>query len=113
MAIISNLIIDQGATFTADIDVTDSDGNILVLTGYTAAGQMRKTYASSTATNFTASIQSASNGTVRISLSAIQTNALKAGRYVYDVEITKTSTSEVTRVVEGQVEVTPGVTRAS
>ena len=113
MAIISNLIIDQGATFTADIDVTDADGNILVLTGYTAAGQMRKTYASSTATNFTASIQSASNGTVRISLSAIQTNALKAGRYVYDVEITKTSTSEVTRVVEGQVEVTPGVTRAS
>ena len=113
MAIISNLIIDQGATFTADIDVTDSDGNILVLTGYTAAGQMRKTYASSTATNFTASIQSASNGTVRISLSATQTNALKAGRYVYDVEITKTSTSEVTRVVEGQVEVTPGVTRAS
>ena len=113
MAIISNLIIDQGATFTADIDVTDSDGNILVLTGYTAAGQMRKTYASSTATNFTASIQSASNGTVRISLSATQTNALKAGRYVYDVEITKTSTSEVTRGVEGQVEVTPGVTRAS
>ena len=113
MAIISNLIIDQGATFTADIDVTDSDGNILVLTGYTAAGQMRKTYASSSATNFTASIQSASNGTVRISLSATQTNALKAGRYVYDVEITKTSTSEVTRVVEGQVEVTPGVTRAS
>jgi hypothetical protein len=38
---------------------------------------------------------------------------MKAGRYVYDVEITKTTTGEVTRIVEGQLEVRPGVTRAS
>ena len=113
MAIVSNLIIDQGTTFKADIDVTDTDGNVLNLTGYTTAGQMRKSYASSTATDFTASIQSASNGTVRITLSAAQTNVLKAGRYVYDVEIKKTSTNEVTRVVEGQIEVTPGVTKVA
>ena len=53
-----------------------------------------------------------SSGTLSISLTAVQTNALKAGRYVYDVEITKTSDAEVTRVVEGQIDVTPGVTRA-
>lgn len=113
MAIISNIIIDQGSTFQADIDVTDSAGDALNLTGYTVAGQMRKTYSSTTATNFTGQVQSASGGTVRISLSAAQTNALKAGRYVYDTEITKTATGEVTRVIEGQVDVTPGVTRAS
>lgn len=113
MAIISNIIIDQGSTFQADIDVTDSAGDALNLTGYTVAGQMRKTYTSTTATNFTGQVQSATGGTVRISLSASQTNALKAGRYVYDTEITKTATGEVTRVIEGQVDVTPGVTRAS
>jgi hypothetical protein len=113
MAIISNIIIDQGSTFQADIDVTDSAGDALNLTGYTVAGQMRKTYTSTTATNFTGQVQSAPGGTVRISLSATQTNALKAGRYVYDTEITKTATGEVTRVIEGQVDVTPGVTRAS
>jgi hypothetical protein len=113
MAIISNIIIDQGSTFQADIDVTDSAGDALNLTGYTVAGQMRKTYTSTTATNFTGQVQSATGGTVRISLSATQTNALKAGRYVYDTEITKTATGEVTRVIEGQVDVTPGVTRAS
>ena len=75
MAIISNLVIDQGATFTADIDVTDADGDALNLAGYTTAGQMRKTYASTTATDFAASILSESNGTVRITLSAAQTNA--------------------------------------
>ena len=31
MAIVSNLIIDQGTTFKADIDVTDTDGNVLHL----------------------------------------------------------------------------------
>lgn len=112
MAIISNMVIDQGTTFTAEVDVTDSEGNILDLDGYSAAAQMRKTYSSSTATNFTATIASASEGTVSISLTPTQTNALKAGRYVYDVEITDAG-GIVTRVVEGQIEVTPGVTRAS
>lgn len=110
MAIYSNLTIDQGSTFKADIDVTDSDGDALNLSGYTVAGQLRKNYSSSTSTDFTASVTSTTNGTIRISLSATQTNGLKAGRYVYDVEITS-STGEVTRVLEGQVEVTPGVTR--
>lgn len=110
MAIYSNLTIDQGSTFKADIDVTDADGDALNLAGYTVAGQLRKNYSSSTSTDFTASVTSTTNGTIRISLSATQTNDLKAGRYVYDVEITS-STGEVTRVLEGQVEVTPGVTR--
>jgi len=112
MAIISNLVIDQGSSFSASIDVTDTEGNILVLTGYSAAGQMRRTYSSSTAIDFTSTIANAIAGTVSITLTAAQTNAIKAGRYVYDVEITS-SDGTVTRVVEGQVEVTPGVTRAS
>jgi len=71
---------------------------------------MRKTYTSSTATTFVSEITNASGGVVTISLTAATTNALKAGRYVYDVEITSPA-SVVTRIVEGQVEVTPGVTQ--
>lgn len=110
MAIISNLTIDQGSTFSVDIDVTDADGDALNLTDYTVKGQMRKTYTSSTATTFVSEITNATGGVVTISLTATATNALKAGRYVYDVEITS-PTSVVTRIVEGQVEVTPGVTQ--
>ena len=111
MAKYSNITIDQGTTFSADIDVTDADGDILNLTGYTVAGQMRKSYNSTTFTAFSASVSNATGGVVTIGLSATQTNALKAGRYVYDVEITA-SDATVTRIVEGQIEVTPGVTRA-
>ena len=110
MAIVSNLTVDQGADFSALVDITDSTGNILNLTGYTVAAQMRKTYGSSTATNFTGSVSNATQGKVSVSLTAVQTNALVAGRYVYDVEITSAG-GTVTRVVEGQVEVTPGVTQ--
>tara|TARA_B100001093_G_C26523351_1_gene882716 strand:+ start:274 stop:609 length:336 start_codon:yes stop_codon:yes gene_type:complete len=111
MAIYSNFTIDQGATFSADIDVTDADGDALNLTGYTVAGQMRKSYNSTTFTAFSSSVSNATGGVVNITLSASQTGALKAGRYVYDVEITA-SDATVTRVIEGQIEVTPGVTRA-
>ena len=110
MAIVSNLTVDQGSTFSAIIDVTDTEDNILVLTGYTVAAQIRKTYDSTTAVNFTGAVSNAALGEVTISLTPTQTNALVAGRYVYDAEITSAG-GTVTRVIEGQVEVTPGVTQ--
>jgi len=113
MAIYSNLTVDQGSNFQADIDVTDTEGDALDLNGYTVAGQIRKSYNSTTAIDFVGSVQNATGGVVRITLTSIATNAMKAGRYVYDVEITKSATAEVTRIVEGQLEVRPGVTRAS
>ena len=110
MAIVSNLTIDQGSTFSASIDVTDVEDNILVLTGYTVAAQIRKTYDSTTAVDFTGSVSNATQGEITISLTPAQTNALVAGRYVYDAEITSAG-GTVTRVIEGQIEVTPGVTQ--
>ncbi len=111
MAVISNLTVDQGATFTAEVAVSDTNGGILDLTGYTASGQIRKTYTSSTAIEFTATIDSPTTGKVNIGLTASQTGAMKPGRYVYDVEITNDGGTTVTRILEGQVEVTPSVTR--
>ena len=110
MAIIANLYIDQGTDYTITVDVTDSAGDILDLTGYTATAQMRKTYSSSSlSATFTTSI-SAVAGQVTISLTDTQTSALEAGRYVYDLNI-ESGTGVKTRVIEGQAVITPGVTR--
>jgi len=110
MAVYSNIVVDQGADYSASIDVTDNDGDNINLTGYSGAGQIRKSYSSTTAVNFTVTVASpATSGVLNISLSNSQTNAMKAGRYVYDVEITKASVK--TRVLEGQLEITPGVTQ--
>lgn len=110
MAIIANLFIDQGTDFTVTVDVSDATGNVVNLSGYTSAGQIRKTYGSSTvAASFTTSHNN-SAGQVTLSLTDTQTSGLEAGRYVYDMNITS-SGGITTRVVEGQAIITPGVTR--
>ena len=110
MAIYSNLSVDQGSTFTVYIDVTDADGDSFDLTSYTVAGQIRKNYNSLNAISFNATLYNAPGGTIALNLTDTQTNLMKSGRYVYDVEVTSPG-GEITRVVEGQVEVFAGVTR--
>jgi len=110
MAIIANIFIDQGTDFSITVDVTDTSGGALNMSGYSAAAQIRKTYGSSTvSSSFTTSIAEIS-GQVTLSLTDTQTTALESGRYVYDLNVTS-SGGQTTRVVEGQAIVTPGVTR--
>jgi hypothetical protein len=113
MAARANLTIDKSATFSSDVTVLDTDGTTFDLTGYTAAAKMAKGYASTqTRVTLTTQINSdPTTGIITISLTADQTKALDApARYVYDVEITKTSDSTVTRVIEGLITVSPDVT---
>jgi hypothetical protein len=109
MALKANIVIDQGTSFATTIDVTDEEGNLIDLTGFTGAAQMRKHYTSVTSTSFTVSIN-ASLGAVSLIMTANVTNSIAPGRYVYDCELTDT-TGTVSRLVEGIVTVTPGVTR--
>lgn len=111
MAAKANLVIEQGTDFSTTLTVQDTNGNATDLTGYTAAGQIRKHYTSNSAINFTISFSSPrSDGTITISLGRTTTSNMEHGRYVYDVEIT--SGSDVrSRLVEGIVTITPEVTR--
>lgn len=110
MATVSNLFVDAGANYSNIITVAASNGQALDLTGYTVASQMRKSYQSSTAYNFSASIYQAASGKVRLQLTDTQSAAIPAGRWLYDVEITSPSGTK-TRVVEGIVTVSPQITQ--
>ena len=52
----------------------------------------------------------ATTGVITLALTADQTGTLEEGRYVYDLEILQTSSSTVTRVIEGIISVSPQVT---
>jgi hypothetical protein len=105
----ANIVIDQGATFSADLYLMDDHGTPLVLGGYTANSQMRKWYTSTNpAATFTTFVN-ATSSTITLSLTANQTSSIPPGRYVYDVEIRNSQTTS--RIVEGIVTVTPEVTR--
>jgi hypothetical protein len=110
MATISNLYVDAGATYSNIITVTASNGQALDLTSYTVASQMRKSYSSSTVYAFTASVYDATTGKIRLQLTSTQSEAIPAGRWLYDVEITSPSGTK-TRVVEGIVTVNPQITQ--
>lgn len=108
MATQSNITIDQGTTFSTTLTLTNDDGTDKDLSDYTVTSQIRKSYYTSTYTDFTTAKVNL-EGEITLSLTPTQTSALKAGRYVYDVEIA--SDAETLRVLEGIITVTPEVTK--
>ena len=108
---VSNLVINSGTTFDQDFDLIKSnDSGPLNLSGFSVTAQIRKHAGSNKKTDFSTAVVDASNGQIKISLSATDTASLKSGRHLYDVVITN-GAGEKTRVIEGSVLVREGVTR--
>jgi hypothetical protein len=106
-----DLIVDQGSDFAVEFTLKE-DGSLKDLTGYSARAQMRKVKtASDIAASFTCTIATPTNGVVKMELANSVTKALAAGRYFYDLEIHTASDAIVTRIMQGEVEVTQEVTR--
>jgi len=103
--------IESGATFFTEIIINDANGSPKDLNGHTVRSQMRKSYYSTSATSFVMTVVDALQGLATMELDAQTTAGIRAGRYVYDVELVDDNTSEVTRIFEGIVTVLPNVTR--
>lgn len=112
MASYANLSADQGADFQVSVEIEDSNGDLLNLTGYTVSGQIRRTYKSTNYVSFNIS-QSANPalGSISIQLTDEQTKNMKAGRYVYDVYAINTIAEKTIKVLEGIIEIIPSVTK--
>lgn len=108
MAVKTNLVIDQGSDFSVTINVTDANNAPISLQYFAGAAQMRKYYTSSRFYPFEVQV---ANGAVTLSMNSALTNTITPGRYVYDCELTSTNANQVSRILEGIVTITPGVTR--
>ena len=105
-----NFTIEQGTTFSRVLTLQEN-GSAMNLTGYSVASQMRSTHdSSSIAATITGTVSNASSGQITLSLTNTQTSAIEEAIYVYDVEITS-GAGAVTRILEGNITVTPEVTR--
>jgi len=109
---VNNLVINSGSDFSQSFTLEEIDGNTLLnLTDHQVNAQMRKWSGSSSAVNFTASIEyPPTDGKIIIALTSTQTSNIKPGRYVYDILITN-SFGIKNKVIEGMVLVREGVTR--
>ena len=106
-----NLVIDQGSDFVLDLVVKES-GTALNLTNYSGRAQLRTSVtASSASASFTVTKTDAAAGKLKMELAAATSSAISAGQYVYDLEIFTSSDAIVKRLLQGDVTLTPEVTR--
>jgi hypothetical protein len=109
-----DLLIEQGATFSQVITYKDS-GVAVNLQGFTARMQVRATLEAATAlielTTANGRIAlGGTAGTITLSISATDTEALPSGRGVYDLELVSGS-GIVTRLLQGVCTISRNVTR--
>lgn len=105
-----NLLVEKNSDFSTTITIADEDNGLpLNLTGFTAEAKIKRSFASAVSQSFSVEFVDRVDGVMGLSLTSSQTSLLTARRYVYDLVITSPSGVK-TRVVEGIVEVSPGVT---
>jgi hypothetical protein len=117
MAKYEEFTVDQGSDVAIEVHLADIYGNPKDLSAYSAQAKLKKNYNSdsSDTLDFLCIVaQPSTDGIVTLSLTNAQTDALRPGRYLYDVEIYFNDSDGilvVERVLEGRVQVTPSVTR--
>ena len=105
-----DLFLEQGTTFSTQLTLNDVYGNPYNLSGYKIASQARRSYYSANATiTFSTSVSNANTGTITLNLDAANSANIPTGTLLYDVIIKDTS-NNITRVLEGIVNVLPQVT---
>lgn len=115
-----DITINQGADVAIELHLTHDSGSAYDLTGRTVNARMKRNYEDSAGDPSTVDfntliISPPEDGILSLSLTNTQTDALKTrGRYVYDVELSyvdSDSNTIIQRVLEGQIEVSPSVTK--
>jgi hypothetical protein len=106
------LFMEQGATFSIKITLDAVTTLPYDLTGYSANSQMKTSYYSSNAVaTFVTSIsKTPTDGNITLDLTHQETSNISPGRYVYDLYLCDNINDNRSRVLEGIVNVSPGVT---
>jgi len=120
MANYEDIVIKQGTDVAIELELINADGSKKDLTNHTVSAMMKRRYADSAGDPSSLTFNSVvttppTEGIATLSLTNTQTDALTTrGRYVYDVELSYTDSDGntiISRVVEGQIEVSPSVTK--
>jgi hypothetical protein len=116
MAEYEKFTFDKGSDIAIQLELVDFTGSAKDLTNYSAAAKMKRNFNSDSddTTDFSVAINSPeADGIVTLSLTNTQTDALKVGNYVYDVQISFVDSNDSTvieRILEGKIRVNPSVT---
>lgn len=120
-----DIVLEQGATFDLPVNYSDSTGTSIDLSGYSARLQAREAPHTEVLVEFSSDLSSngfilmsgsaedredSANGNLRVYMSAANSSSIAAFRGRYDLELSD-STGYTIRLLEGQFEVEPEITR--
>lgn len=118
-----NTTLERGSTFQLTVTYKDASGDIVNLTGWTFRMQVRESQ-SAAATILTSEGGSPTiaidetnkaTGVLVFSVTPANTTAISPSTLTtayYDIEIQKTSTGEVRRILQGRLNISPEITHA-
>ena len=122
-----NFTVKRGATKVFTVEYTNSSGSIISLAGYSASMQLRTDIDSTPSlslsstgsnVNFSKLTVTPTSGSIRVYISAADTNLLTSDSYFYDLEIytagdpySQSDPDYVIRLLEGLVTTTYNITR--
>ena len=106
-----DIIVNQKASLSVEFELLNN-GAPFNLTGYSVSAKYKEdlNVSDELSQQFAAAVANTAAGIIAISLTPEQTGALSGPRYVYDVTLTNTNTGFKTRVIEGILKVSRGVT---
>ena len=106
-----DIIVNQKASLSVEFELLNN-GTPFNLTDYSVSAKYKEdlNVSDELSQQFTTAVANTAAGIIAISLTPEQTGALAGPRYVYDVTLTNTNTGFKTRVIEGILKVSRGVT---
>jgi len=108
MAAFTEILLEQYSDFYTTIILDNTQGDAINLSLYTAYSQIKRSPYSKTFFQFDTAIIDSTNGVISLSMTSANTANIPPNRYLYDVLIS--GEGSITRVTEGIVTVTPGIT---
>ena len=118
-----NTTIERGSTFQLTVTYKDASGTVVNLTGWTFRMQVRESQSAATTVltseggSPTVAIDETNKatGVLVFSVTPTNTTAISPSTLTtayYDIEIQKTSTGEVRRILQGKLNISPEITHA-
>lgn len=117
-----NTTIERGSTFQLTVTYKDASGSVVNLTGWTYRMQVRESSSGSlilTSEGGSPTIAidetNKATGVLVFSVTPANTTAISPSTLTtayYDIEIQKTSTGEVRRILQGKLNISPEITHA-
>tara|TARA_B110000467_G_scaffold146479_1_gene150750 strand:- start:1607 stop:1948 length:342 start_codon:yes stop_codon:yes gene_type:complete len=105
-----NQDINAGQDWFVDFNILNDNNTPRDVTGQTFEALVKRHYKSVGSVPITLIVVNSATGNVTMSLTSAQTSLLKGGKYLYDVEMTRTVDGIKERIIQGVITIRPEIT---